>query len=68
MEATLLQTGKAIAMSDILLVTGTSGHFGRRVLDYLMNILDVSPERIVATTRKPAGLADLALGMSRHAL
>ncbi|MEJ2631375.1 MAG: hypothetical protein P8011_14515 [Acidihalobacter sp.] len=55
-------------MSDILLVTGASGHFGRRVLDHLMNILDVSPERIVATTRKPAGLTDLALGMSRHAL
>ena len=47
-------------MSDILLVTGASGHFGRRVLDHLMNTLDVSPERIVATTRKPAGLADLA--------
>ena len=47
-------------MSDILLVTGASGHFGRRVLDHLMNTLNVPPERIVATTRKPVGLADLA--------
>jgi NAD(P)H dehydrogenase (quinone) len=47
-------------MSDILLVTGASGHFGRRVIDYLLNTLDVAPERVVATTRKPENLADLS--------
>lgn len=47
-------------MSDILLVTGASGHFGQRVIDHLLNTLDVPPERIVATTRKPENLSALS--------
>ncbi|MEZ4400819.1 MAG: NAD(P)H-binding protein [Kofleriaceae bacterium] len=46
-------------MSDpVLLVTGASGHLGRRVLEIL---LDVPGDRtLVAVTRSPAKLADLA--------
>lgn len=41
-----------------LLVTGAAGHLGRRVLEIL---LDVPGERtLIATTRRPATLADLA--------
>ena len=41
-----------------LLVTGAAGHLGRRVLEIL---LDVPGERtLIATTRQPAKLADLA--------
>lgn len=45
-----------------LLVTGASGHLGRRVLHHLVDTLGVSPERIIATTRDPGGLADVAAG------
>jgi NAD(P)H dehydrogenase (quinone) len=45
-------------MSDSLLVTGASGHLGQRVLHHLVNTLDVPASRIIATTRKPATLAD----------
>lgn len=44
-------------MPATLLVTGASGHFGRRVLDHLLGTLGVPSARIVATTRKPAALA-----------
>jgi NAD(P)H dehydrogenase (quinone) len=47
-------------MSDSLLVTGASGHLGQRVLHHLVNTLDVPASRIIATTRKPATLADWA--------
>jgi len=47
-------------MSDTLLVTGASGHFGQRVLAHLLDTLKVQPSRIIALTRKPAGLAALA--------
>ena len=41
-----------------LLVTGAAGHLGRRVLEIL---LDVPGARtLIATTRQPAKLADLA--------
>ena len=47
-------------MSQILLVTGASGHFGRLVLDELLNSGSVEPANIVATTRDPSKLADYA--------
>jgi NAD(P)H dehydrogenase (quinone) len=47
-------------MSDTLLVTGASGHLGRRVLHHLVNTLGVPAGRIIATTRKPATLSDWA--------
>ena len=47
-------------MSDTLLVTGASGHLGQRVLHHLVNTLNVPAGRIIATTRKPATLADWA--------
>ncbi|MCL2894540.1 SDR family oxidoreductase [Brenneria tiliae] len=40
-----------------LLVTGASGHLGRRVVEYL---LDGGAANVVAATRNPDGLADLA--------
>lgn len=47
-------------MSDTLLVTGASGHLGRRVIHHLLQTLKVPAARIIATTRKPESLADLA--------
>ena len=47
-------------MSDTLLVTGASGHLGQRVLHHLVHTLNVPAGRIIATTRKPATLADWA--------
>jgi NAD(P)H dehydrogenase (quinone) len=43
-----------------LLVTGASGHLGRGVLTHLLETLQVPADRIIATTRKPAALADIA--------
>lgn len=43
-----------------LLVTGASGQFGRRVLTHLTDSLGLPADRIVATTRTPASLADWA--------
>jgi NAD(P)H dehydrogenase (quinone) len=47
-------------MSSTLLVTGAAGHLGRRVIAHLLESLHVSPGRIVAATRSPEKLADLA--------
>lgn len=47
-------------MSHTLLVSGASGHLGQRVVHHLLNTLKVSPTRIIATTRKPDSLAELA--------
>jgi NAD(P)H dehydrogenase (quinone) len=44
-------------MAETLLVTGASGFIGRRTLEIL---LDKKAERLVATTRTPEKLADLA--------
>lgn len=41
-----------------LLVTGASGHLGRRVLAHLLDTVGVAPSRVVAVTRNPAKLAD----------
>jgi NAD(P)H dehydrogenase (quinone) len=43
-----------------LLVTGASGQLGRRVIAHLLQTHKVAPQRIIATTRKPETLADLA--------
>ncbi|HEY9065823.1 MAG TPA: NmrA family NAD(P)-binding protein [Burkholderiaceae bacterium] len=43
-----------------LLVTGATGHLGRRVVHHLLNTLEVPPARVIATTRKPDAAADLA--------
>lgn len=44
-------------MSQTLLVTGASGHLGRRVIDLL---LEANFDHIIATTRSPEKLADMA--------
>ena len=47
-------------MTDSILVTGASGHLGRAVIRHLLDSRGVAPGRIVAATRDPARLADLA--------
>lgn len=47
-------------MSDTILVTGASGKLGRAVISHLLDSRGVAPGRIVAGSRNPAGLADLA--------
>ncbi|CAK4761539.1 unnamed protein product [Aphanomyces euteiches] len=43
-----------------LLVTGASGQLGKIVINHLLNTLAISPERIVAATRDPTKLQELA--------
>ncbi|MGJ4930591.1 SDR family oxidoreductase [Bradyrhizobium sp. HKCCYLS2038] len=47
-------------MSDTLLVTGAAGQLGRAVIRHLLTTLNVPAARIIATTRKPEQLQDLA--------
>ena len=47
-------------MSDTLLVTGASGQLGRSVIAHLLHTHKIAPQKIIATTRKPEALADLA--------
>jgi len=47
-------------MTDTLLVTGASGQLGRGVINHLLDTFKVPAARIIATTRTPASLADLA--------
>ncbi|WP_254021827.1 SDR family oxidoreductase [Mesorhizobium escarrei] len=47
-------------MTDTLLVTGASGQLGRGVIHHLLDTLKVPPARIIATTRNPENLAELA--------
>lgn len=47
-------------MSDTLLVTGASGKLGRSVIAHLRQTLKVPATRIIATSRTPETLADLA--------
>ena len=47
-------------MPKTLLVTGASGQLGRSVINHLLDSLKVPANRIIATTRTPANLADLA--------
>ena len=47
-------------MSDIILVTGASGHLGRAIINHLLNSQGVAPSRIIAGSRDTSKLADLA--------
>ncbi|MBZ9675948.1 NmrA family NAD(P)-binding protein [Mesorhizobium sp. ES1-1] len=47
-------------MTATLLVTGASGQLGRSVINHLLDTYKVPPAQIIATTRTPATLADLA--------
>lgn len=47
-------------MTETLLVTGASGQLGRAVIRHLLDAQQVAPARIIATTRNPGNLADLA--------
>jgi NAD(P)H dehydrogenase (quinone) len=47
-------------MTETLLVTGASGQLGRGVIRYLLDTHKIPPARIIATTRNPESLADLA--------
>jgi NAD(P)H dehydrogenase (quinone) len=43
-----------------LLVSGASGQLGRRVLHHLLKTLQVPPHRLIATTRRPEAVSDVA--------
>src|SRR5205085_4818669 len=47
-------------MTETLLVTGASGQLGRGVIHYLLDTHKVPPAKIIATTRNPEIVADLA--------
>jgi NAD(P)H dehydrogenase (quinone) len=47
-------------MSSTLLVTGAAGQLGRRVIHHLLETYGVAAGRIVAATRQPEKLVDLA--------
>lgn len=47
-------------MSNLILVTGASGHFGQLVLQHLTETLSVPACRIIAASRNPAKLANWA--------
>lgn len=46
--------------SSPILVTGAAGHLGRLVVSHLLDTLRIPAAQIIATSRKPAALADLA--------
>ncbi len=47
-------------MSDTILVTGAAGQLGQRVVHHLLETYKVPTSRIIAATRDPSKLADLA--------
>lgn len=47
-------------MSDTLVISGASGHFGQAVLRHLLDTLQIAPQRVVACSRVPDKLADWA--------
>ncbi|CAK4066437.1 unnamed protein product [Aphanomyces euteiches] len=47
-------------MSSTLLVTGASGQLGKLVIHHLLTTLAINPDRIVAGTRDPTKLQELA--------
>ena len=55
-------------MTETLLVTGASGQLGRAVINHLLEAQKVAPASIIATTRDPENLGDLAaLGVAVRA-
>lgn len=55
-------------MTETLLVTGASGQLGRAVINHLLGAQKIAPSSIIATTRDPENLADLAaLGIAVRA-
>lgn len=64
--ATAAQPAASPAQSDdaaaaqTLLVTGASGQLGRRVVAHLLDTCAIAPSRLVAVTRRPETLADIA--------
>lgn len=47
-------------MTETLLVTGASGQLGRAVINHLLEAQKIAPSSIIAATRNPENLADLA--------
>ena len=47
-------------MSSTLLVTGAAGQLGKRVIHHLLETYKIAPGRIIAATRSPEKLAELA--------
>src|SRR5260370_12126569 len=47
-------------MNNTILITGASGQLGRRILDHLLESNKIQPTSIIATTRNPEGLSQLA--------
>lgn len=47
-------------MSDTILVTGAAGHLGRLIIGHLLDSQKVPASRIIAGTRDPSKVADLA--------
>ncbi|MGX5802415.1 SDR family oxidoreductase [Bradyrhizobium sp. Arg314] len=47
-------------MTETLLVTGASGQLGRAVINHLLDAQKIAPASIIAATRNPENLADLA--------
>jgi len=47
-------------MSDTILVTGAAGQLGQRVVHHLLETYKVPAGRIIAATRDPSKLAELA--------
>ncbi len=56
----MLAQQKDQIMSDTILVTGASGKLGRAVITHLLDSRGVAPARIVAGSRDPDKLAELA--------
>lgn len=56
----MLSPQKDQTMSDTILVTGASGNLGRAVIGHLLDSRGVAPGRIVAGSRNPDKLVDLA--------
>lgn len=50
----------ALASNETILVTGASGKFGRAVIHHLLTTYAVPAKQIIAATRRPENLADLA--------
>ena len=56
----MLAQNQDLPMTETLLVTGAAGQLGRSVIRYLLDTHKVPPAKIIATTRNPESVADLA--------